>query len=169
MTAEQRKNLRNTGFEDQEAERYEEILNFSSEIEYDEEYDMYDEEFRRKRKEEEEKLKNQDNKVKREVYPDINAKEDSLQTPFQQFLTEHTVKLPDSQSNRFKLLKNMQAKSYFELNAKELGLSTVVILNEERRKYKKLPPLTPLDYNCIDKAALKIRTVLDTLWIVRKI
>jgi len=63
----------------------------------------------------------------------------------------------------------MQAKNYFELNSKELGLNSIVIMNEERRKYKKLPPLTPLDYNCIDKAANKIKTVLDTLSIVRKV
>lgn len=62
----------------------------------------------------------------------------------------------------------MQAKSYFEINAQELELDTIVMLNEERRKHKKLPPLTPLDYNCIDKAASKLKVVLDTMSIVRK-
>ena len=124
----------------------------------------------RKRKEEEKKLKEKPKQtVKKEVYPDPKDKGDNLKTPFQQFLVEHTVKLPDSKTNQFKLLKNMQAKNYFEVNAKELGLENIVLMNEERRRYKKLPPLTPLDYNCIDKAASKIKTVLDTLSIVRKV
>ena len=171
MTVEQRKEYDKLGFEEKEIKRYEEILNFSSEIEYDDLYDIFDDEFKNK-KLKDSKSKEENNSInkvtQKEVYADNNIAQNPFETPFQQFLTEHTVKLPDSQTNRFKLLKNMQAKSYFELHAKELEIETIVLLNEERRKYKKLPPLTPLDYNCIDKAAIKIKTVLDTLSILRK-
>lgn len=40
MSSEQRKHMQQLGLEEQEAERYEEILNFSSEIEYDDDYDI---------------------------------------------------------------------------------------------------------------------------------
>jgi len=53
MSSEERKDLSKIGFEENEAKRYEEILNFSSEIEYDDAYDIDDEEFKRKIKEEE--------------------------------------------------------------------------------------------------------------------
>ena len=170
MTVEQKQKLELMGFEEKEAERYKEILNFSSEIEYDDAYDIFDDE--NENKIEASKIKKQDSKIKKkEVYPDIIGNKDSIENnaPFQLFLAEHTVKLPDTNTNRFKLLKNMQAKSYFELNAKGLELDTILLMNQERRRHKKLPPLTPLDYNCIDKAATKLKTILDTMSVIRKI
>lgn len=150
MTADQRKEYDKLGFEEKEIKRYEEILNFSSEIEYDDLYDIFDDDFKNKKNKEQKSIEGSKELSKlsqKEVYPDSNTRQDPFETPFQQFLAEHTVKLPDTQTNRFKLLKNMQAKSYFEIHAKELEIETIVLLNEERRKYKKLPPLTPLDYN----------------------
>jgi hypothetical protein len=166
MTPEERKELENLGEEEKEMRRYEEILNFSSEIEYDDAYDIFEDD---KPKKKEEKI-TEEKFEKKEVYPDIKQHDSkNVDASFQQFLVEHTVKLPNTKTNQFKLLKNMQAKNYFELNSTPLENTAIVLLNEERRRYKKLPPLTPLDYNCIDKAASKLNTVLDTLSIVRKI
>lgn len=40
-------------------------------------------------------------------------------------------------------------------------------MNEERRKHLGLLPLTVIDYNCIDRAALKIKLILDCLYMRR--
>jgi len=37
-------------------------------------------------------------------------------------------------------------------------------MNEERRKLKNLPPLTEIDYNCIDRASIKLKFILDCLF-----
>lgn len=52
---------------------------------------------------------------------------------------------------------------------KQGGLSklSIAYLNEERRKRKKLPPLSNLDYNCMDRASIKLKKVLDALQIER--
>ena len=42
-------------------------------------------------------------------------------------------------------------------------------MNEHRRKKRKLPPLTAIDYNCMDRASLKLKLVLDTLAVERQI
>ena len=39
----------------------------------------------------------------------------------------------------------------------------IALMNEERRRIKQLPSLTQLDYNCIDRAAIKLRLILDCL------
>lgn len=44
----------------------------------------------------------------------------------------------------------------------------VALMNEERRRIRALPSLTQLDYNCIDRAAIKLRLVLDCLQIERR-
>ena len=67
MTAEQRQKLELMGFEEKEAERYKEILNFSSEIEYDDAYDIFDDE--NENRNEASKLREGDPKIKKkEVY-----------------------------------------------------------------------------------------------------
>ena len=55
--------------------------------------------------------------------------------------------------------------SVYHIMQKRGGLAklSIAIMNEERRKQKKLPPLSVVDYNCMDRAAIKIRMVLDTL------
>lgn len=45
----------------------------------------------------------------------------------------------------------------------------LALMNEERRKRKGLPPLSIIDYNCIDRAAFKIRTILECLFMRRQI
>ena len=54
---------------------------------------------------------------------------------------------------------------------KRNGLPSMQIaqMNEERRRIKQLPSLTKLDYNCIDRAAIKLRLILDCLQIERQI
>lgn len=44
---------------------------------------------------------------------------------------------------------------------------SIAFLNEERRKHRKLPPLSNLDYNCMDRASIKLRKVLDSLQLER--
>ena len=54
---------------------------------------------------------------------------------------------------------------------KQGGLSKlhIAFMNEHRRKKKALPPLTEIDYNCMDRASLKLKLVLDTLALERGI
>jgi len=48
----------------------------------------------------------------------------------------------------------MLDEQYHLYKDKRLGeLENIVIINEERRKNLSLPPLKPIDYNTIDKAA----------------
>ena len=83
--------------------------------------------------------------VEREKYM-INIKD---------FINEKFLYLPANEhASAYKLLKALQARAYGELekgggpNKKNLAL-----LNEERRRRLKLAPLTPIDYNCMERAA----------------
>ena len=42
-------------------------------------------------------------------------------------------------------------------------------MNEERRRRNNLLPLSVTDYNCIDRAALKLKLILDCLYLKRQI
>lgn len=77
--------------------------------------------------------------------------------------------LPKQKTNEFRLICAMQ-KSIYHLLEKKGGINSMVInlMNEERRKIKELPPLSVIDYNCIDRAAKKVRMVLDCLQIDRR-
>jgi len=44
----------------------------------------------------------------------------------------------------------------------------MALLNEERRRRLKLPPLTPIDYNCIERAAQKLKLIIDCLMLSRR-
>jgi len=89
--------------------------------------------------------------------------------PFERFLSENFVKLPEYDSGQMKLLMNMQRNEYHQYK-KLGGLANDVInmLNEERRKLRQLPALTLVDYNCIDRAASKLKTILDCLFFERQ-
>ena len=86
------------------------------------------------------------------------------------FLTTQTVGLPKDQTRTVELLKAMK-ESVYHLLEKKGGLSklNIAIMNEHRRKKRSLPPLTAIDYNCMDRASLKLKMVLDTLSIDRRI
>lgn len=106
LAIDQRKDYDELGFEEKEVKKYEEILNFSSEIEYDDAYDIFEDDNRsRKTNFNNTKTDNGEKKTMKEVYPDVNVMKESGNEPFQQFLAEHTVKLPDTNTNQFKLLK----------------------------------------------------------------
>ena len=61
--------------------------------------------------------------------------------------------------------------SVYHLLEKKGGLSKLSIahMNEHRRKKRSLPPLTAIDYNCMDRASLKLKLVFDTLALQRRI
>lgn len=44
----------------------------------------------------------------------------------------------------------------------------MALLNEDRRRRLKLPPLTAIDYNCFERAAQKLRLVIDCLMLSRR-
>lgn len=89
---------------------------------------------------------------------------------FSSFLTSQTVSLPKDRGRQLELLRAMK-ESVYSLLEKRGGLSklNIAIMNEHRRKKKALPPLTAVDYNCMDRASLKLKMVLDTLSIQRRI
>lgn len=89
---------------------------------------------------------------------------------FKQFLADHYVRLPKPRSNQIKLMSAMSQSIYW-LMEKRNGLPSMQVaqMNEERRRIKQLPSLTKLDYNCIDRAAIKLRLILDCLQIERQI
>jgi hypothetical protein len=43
------------------------------------------------------------------------------------------------------------------------------LMNEERRRRQGLLPLTVIDYNCMDRAALKLKIILDCLYLRRQL
>ena len=174
-------NFDNLSIEQKERQLYEEILNFSSEIEYDDEYDIFEDSSNQKATSKSINKSSDKTTVleKKEVYPDPHFKESNTEKLFQQFLAEHTVRIPDSHKNSYKLKSILGMKKALAVDSasdksgvmrgKGIDTNSIVLLNQERRKFKNLPPLTSLDYNCIDKAAIKLRTILDTLAIVRKV
>ena len=89
---------------------------------------------------------------------------------FASFLTSQNVSLPKDHGRQVELLKAMK-ESVYSLLEKRGGLSklNIAIMNEHRRKKRELPPLTAVDYNCMDRASLKLKMVLDTLAIERRI
>jgi hypothetical protein len=88
----------------------------------------------------------------------------SVKDKFMLFLESQFVYMPKEKSKSFNLIKAMQGVAYHLLE-KQGGLSklSIAFLNEERRKRRKLPPLSNLDYNCMDRASIKIKKVLDSL------
>ena len=89
---------------------------------------------------------------------------------FTAFLASETVSLPKDKSRTVELLKAMKESVYYLLEKKG-GLSklNIALMNEHRRSKRQLPPLTAVDYNCMDRASLKLKMVLDTLSIQRRI
>lgn len=89
---------------------------------------------------------------------------------FMKFLNSQTVAVPQDKSMHIELMKSMKESIYHMLEKKG-GLSklNIAFMNEHRRKQRQLPPLTAIDYNCMDRASIKLKMVLDTLSIVRRI
>ena len=93
-----------------------------------------------------------------------------LQDQFREFLASQYVPLPKDRSHQYRLMCALQDSVYHMLE-KQGGLAklAVALMNEERRRIKKLPPLSVVDYNCMDRASIKVRMVLDTLQMERRI
>ena len=82
----------------------------------------------------------------------------------------HFVPLPRTDKGQYKLMQNLQASGYAEILKKNgLNEDNMAIMNEERRKRKGLPPLTILDYNSIDRAALKLKSIIECLFLRRQL
>lgn len=65
-------------------------------------------------------------------------------------------------------MENFLKKNYASRSRGEgLNEELLAVMNEERRKRKGLPPLTPIDYNCIDRAAIKLKFILECLFLKR--
>lgn len=66
-------------------------------------------------------------------------------------------------------MKIFQEKGYetYRKNTTDQSLN-MALLNEERRRLLKLPPLTPVDYNCIERAATKLKLIVDTLTVKKR-
>ena len=91
--------------------------------------------------------------------------------PFKKFLELHFVPLPGDTTGQYKLMKSLAHKGYNERQNQNVQLTyqSVALMNEERRRRLGLLPLTVIDYNCIDRAALKLKIVLDCLYPRRQI
>ena len=74
------------------------------------------------------------------------------------------MSLPRDRGKTVELLKAMK-ESVYHLQEKKGGLSklSIALMNEHRRKKRSLPPLSAIDYNCMDRASLKLKLVIDTL------
>jgi len=86
------------------------------------------------------------------------------------FINEQYLYLPTNrQSQAYQLLRALQSAPYAE--AEKNGGPTkknMAFMNEERRKRLGLPPLTQIDYNCLERAALKLKLVIDCLMLSRR-
>ena len=89
----------------------------------------------------------------------------------QDFINEHYLYLPTHRrsGNAGALLRALQSKPYAEVE-KHGGPSrkNMAYMNEERRKRMGLPPLTAIDYNCLERAAQKLKLVLDCVMLSRR-
>ena len=73
------------------------------------------------------------------------------------FVKEHYLYLPNNkQDSMYRLLKALaqKAPAYAEVEKRDgINKHSLTMLNEERRRRLKLAPLTPIDYNCMERAA----------------
>jgi hypothetical protein len=87
------------------------------------------------------------------------------------FINEKFLYLPTNQhTSAYKLLKALQAGAYSEVDkAGGSNPKSLALLNEERRRRLKLSPLSPIDYNCMERAAQKLKLIVDCLMLSRRI
>ena len=74
-----------------------------------------------------------------------------------EFINENFLYLPSNAgatTSQYKLLQALQERGYDE-HQKNTGnkFKNLTLLNEERRRLMSLPPLTSIDYNCMERAA----------------
>jgi DNA-binding PadR family transcriptional regulator len=87
-----------------------------------------------------------------------------------EFINENFLYLPaNKESSSYKLLKALQSSGYSEFEKKSgVTRKNMAHMNEERRRRLNLPPLTSIDYNCIERAAQKLKLVIDCLMLSRR-
>lgn len=97
--------------------------------------------------------------------------EEKFAVNIRDFINEHYLYLPANQaSGAYQLLKALQSKPYEEVEKNTGSIRrNMAFMNEERRKRLSLPPLTSIDYNCLERAGMKLKLVLDCLMLVRRI
>mmetsp|Transcript_31901 Transcript_31901/g.48883 ORF Transcript_31901/g.48883 Transcript_31901/m.48883 type:complete len:113 (-) Transcript_31901:4141-4479(-) len=87
------------------------------------------------------------------------------------FINDHYLYLPQNKkgSSQYRLMRALQEKGY-EQHDKNFGSNrkNMAFLNEERRRFMKLPPLTEVDYNNMERAAIKIKLIVDCLMLSRR-
>lgn len=78
--------------------------------------------------------------------------------------------LPQSQhDSKMKLMKALQKDEYSQMQKRaDVNVRSLALLNEERRKMLDLPPLTAIDYNCIERAAVKLKLIVECLTIAKR-
>lgn len=88
----------------------------------------------------------------------------------EKFIYENYLHLPqDNHLSKFKLIKSLQADAYLNIRKRdEVQTRSLLAINEDRRKRLGLPALTPIDYNCIERAVLKLRLIVECLMISKQ-
>lgn len=86
------------------------------------------------------------------------------------FINENYLYLPANQAtSAFRLVRALQDEAYGEVEKKNgVTRKNMAFMNEERRRRLGLPPLTAIDYNCIERAATKVKLIVDCLMLSRR-
>ena len=88
------------------------------------------------------------------------------------FVKEHYLYLPSNkQDSMYRLLQALaqKAPAYSEVEKRDgINRHSLTMLNEERRRRLKLAPLTPIDYNCMERASQKLKLIVDCLMLSRR-
>ena len=107
-------------------------------------------------------------KQEREVRRRVEA--EKYMVNIQDFINENYLYLPaNTTDSKYRLLAALQSRDYHEQHKKEgLAAKAVARLNEERRRRRRLPPLPAIDYNAIERAAQKLKLIIDCLMLTRR-
>lgn len=86
------------------------------------------------------------------------------------FINENYLYLPANQATAaYRLLQALQQGTYSEVEKKNgVTRKNMAFMNEERRRRLGLPSLTAIDYNCIERAATKLKLIVDSLMLSRR-
>jgi hypothetical protein len=99
-----------------------------------------------------------------------DVEKDRTSINIHEFINEKFLYLPTNNNHStYRLLKALQRSSYreFEKNGGK-DTKSLALLNEERRRRLFLPPLTSIDYNCMERAAFKLKLIVSCLMLSRR-
>ena len=75
----------------------------------------------------------------------------------------------DNHVNATQLIRALQSDEYLNVRKRdEVQSKSLLLLNEYRRKKLHLPALTPVDYNCIERAVMKLRLIVECLMVSKQ-